>query len=945
MKSQGVDESMLSQNSRTTGPWIKRTMQLATGLVISLALISGSVVPALASPSESTIPEVSATASQKQATPLPSIEASLEPEAVPFTEPALESGTAPPQETTAEPTDLTPPDDVEATTSTKTGKEAATPTLQASVREQRGLAGARMGQGVSQSDSSAQQGTGTGGSGGAVPYSATSGGPSGVLGLDVSGHQPNVDWNQQTRLGAKFAYVKATEGIDFKSQSFSSQYSGAYNAGLIRGAYHFALPNESSGAAQADYFFQNGGGWSSDGKTLPPLLDIEYNPYSSYGNSCFNMSVSQMVTWIKDFSNRMLTLTKRLPMIYTTSDWWSTCTGNSAAFPNHPLHIAAYPLDLANGFKLGPGVLPSSWSKYDFWQFSDSWNLAGDSNVWRGTYAQLQEFAIKGGVAVTPPVANNFHPQSLGIGDYNSDGANDVLQSREDGTLWFNPGKGNGTFGTPIKIGTGFGVYTTLTALGDFNRDGRPDFAGIRKDGSWWFYAGTGVANSASTGYKPAVRTPTQSNSFVTVTGIGDLTGDGLADVAGIKADGTLWLLPGTGMVSANSSGLGAARKIGNSGWNAYSTLVRVGDVDRNGTADFAAVGKDGTLWLYPGSGKVSSASSGYMDRVKWGNSGWNKFAAVIGTGDLNGDSQPDLIGRNRDSTYLLYAGSLAGNDGYRPAKKIGNSGWEQFKQVVSVGDFNGDGNPDLLGVRSDGQLYFYGGDGAGGYRAAKVIGRGWNIYSGVYGVGDYNNDGTGDLLAVRPDGTLWFYAGTGRIGGTDQGYARAFKVGRSGWNSFAQVIGPGDISGDKFVDLVGMKPDGSVWLYAGNGKVSSTSEGYSPAVRANPVILKGAKTVTSVFDFNADGNNDLVATQKDGSLWFYPGSGRLAPSGSFGTPQMIGKSGWNAYSFLAGVGDSNHDGMPDMIGVNKNGTLWYYSGTAMRADGITAGVKKGSIR
>ncbi len=34
----------------------------------------------------------------------------------------------------------------------------------------------------------------------------------GVQGLDVSGHQPSVDWNQQWNMGARFAYVKATEG-------------------------------------------------------------------------------------------------------------------------------------------------------------------------------------------------------------------------------------------------------------------------------------------------------------------------------------------------------------------------------------------------------------------------------------------------------------------------------------------------------------------------------------------------------------------------------------------------------------------------------------------------------------------------------------------------------------------------------------------------------------
>ncbi len=61
----------------------------------------------------------------------------------------------------------------------------------------------------------------------------------------------------------------------YVSPEFSPQYEGATSAGLIRGAYHFAHPDESTGTAQASYFLANGGGWSDDGITLPGALDIE----------------------------------------------------------------------------------------------------------------------------------------------------------------------------------------------------------------------------------------------------------------------------------------------------------------------------------------------------------------------------------------------------------------------------------------------------------------------------------------------------------------------------------------------------------------------------------------------------------------------------------------------------------------------------------------------
>src|SRR5215218_9818064 len=85
-----------------------------------------------------------------------------------------------------------------------------------------------------------------------------------VNGMDVSGHQGNVAWSTAYNNGARFAYVKATEGTSYKNPYFAQQYNGSYNVGMIRGAYHFALPNNSGGLTQADYFVNNGGGWSGD---------------------------------------------------------------------------------------------------------------------------------------------------------------------------------------------------------------------------------------------------------------------------------------------------------------------------------------------------------------------------------------------------------------------------------------------------------------------------------------------------------------------------------------------------------------------------------------------------------------------------------------------------------------------------------------------------------
>lgn len=229
----------------------------------------------------------------------------------------------------------------------------------------------------------------------------------GVQGLDVSGYQPGVDWQQQWNMGARFAYVKASEGTYMTNNYFGAQYQGARNVGMIRGAYHFAIPNWSSGADQARYFVNNGGGWSADGYTLPPVLDFEFNPYAGRtdipgytpGNTCYDMSASQLSSWVRDFGNTMLSLTGRLPVIYTNTSWWNQCLGTQTGFGDYPLWVAAYPSSPSDD----AGAVPASWGTYSIWQYSSTGPFAGDSNVWNGDYASLQRFAGSSAPAIQVP--------------------------------------------------------------------------------------------------------------------------------------------------------------------------------------------------------------------------------------------------------------------------------------------------------------------------------------------------------------------------------------------------------------------------------------------------------------------------------------------------------------------------------------------------------------
>ncbi|MFE0514222.1 lysozyme [Streptomyces sp. NPDC058964] len=222
--------------------------------------------------------------------------------------------------------------------------------------------------------------------GGTVPAGSPASAADLTKGYDVSSHQKNVDWAGARAKGARFVYIKATESTNYRNPYFTRQYDGSRGAGLIRGAYHFALPDRSSGAAQAAYFVRNGGSWASDGWTLPPALDIEYNPYDRK-HKCYGLSRARTVAWIKAFSDELRRETGRRPVIYTTTHWWNACTGGSGAFAaNHALWIARHGSS-------DVGELPAGWSYWTFWQYDDGGPLPGDQNLFDGSPGRLRTFA------------------------------------------------------------------------------------------------------------------------------------------------------------------------------------------------------------------------------------------------------------------------------------------------------------------------------------------------------------------------------------------------------------------------------------------------------------------------------------------------------------------------------------------------------------------------
>jgi hypothetical protein len=76
-----------------------------------------------------------------------------------------------------------------------------------------------------------------------------------------------------------------------------------------------------------------------------------------------------MTAWLSAFASTARSLTGQYPVIYTTADWWSTCTGKSAAFSADPMWVAAY------GFASPPK--PAGWHVWTFWQYTSGGTVPG----------------------------------------------------------------------------------------------------------------------------------------------------------------------------------------------------------------------------------------------------------------------------------------------------------------------------------------------------------------------------------------------------------------------------------------------------------------------------------------------------------------------------------------------------------------------------------------
>jgi hypothetical protein len=265
-----------------------------------------------------------------------------------------------------------------------------------------------------------------------------------------------------------------------------------------------------------------------------------------------------------------------------------------------------------------------------------------------------------------------------------------------------------------------------------------------------------------------------------------------------------------------------------------------------------------------------------------------------VAVGDFNGDGTPDLATAdfNIDKVSVLL-GDGAG--GFAPAIGFG-LGAGISPVSIAVGDFNGDGTPDLATANEAGsKVSVLLGDGSGGFAATASSATGTGADS--VAVGDFNGDGKADLATALNDVSVLIGDGSG-------GFATAstIPVGR-----VALSVAVGDFNGDGKPDLATANfgsNDVSVLIGDGNGAFAATPISF--AVGANPLSM-------TVGDFNGDGKPDVAtanANSNDVSVLLGNGSGGFAAATSF----AVGSA-----PLSVAVGDFNGDGKPDLATANAS--------------------------
>lgn len=510
--------------------------------------------------------------------------------------------------------------------------------------------------------------------------------------------------------------------------------------------------------------------------------------------------------------------------------------------PAGPLKGWAALLD-ANGasapFAFGPAPMPAS--------------MLGVALVVQGLVA---DGAAQGGVAFTPgwrldPGAGSMAASLLpwpafraggqiGVGDLDGDGRKDIV-ARTGGpgpdALTVLRQLADGTLAPPLVTPMN-GANTTGGVFADRDGDGILDYTASNL-GAPGIVSLRGLGNGS---FGPVQQKFTPTNA--SVLAVGDLTGDGLADVFARWNPYSVVVLPGAPGLNLGTPVL---TPLPSGFWLGNVSLV---DIDGDGALDVLSHSFAPTLnvmrGLGDGSFDVPTTIPLPLDKV-----------GAFGVGDLQGDGWLDVVvggelpGGPLGKVVTLVALSNDGAGGLAVTSStaipdfLPNSS-ETAPQSIDLADIDDDG---LLEVFATGSYRLWKGESSAD---GSITDSDWiPLYGRLEAIEDIDGDGRFDLLmketSLYPYGTVTLYCGVGDGSFDVPATIPGFQVGYG--NKLVDLDGDGDL------DAVGFFP------YDPQGVLRVLGDGSGGFGSVLPVDLGGPPQELAVGDLDGDGVVDLVVT------------------------------------------------------------------------------------
>jgi hypothetical protein len=541
--------------------------------------------------------------------------------------------------------------------------------------------------------------------------------------------------------------------------------------------------------------------------------------------------------------------------------------GNGDGTFQSPLIFGAgvLPQSVAVGDLNGDGNLDIATVNFANASIPDSHSLAVLLGNGDGTFREARLFNV------------GSQPFDLAIADFNSDRRPDVAvtfrgPSGSNGGISLLIGNGDGTFRTATTLS---GVSSTLAILAeDINGDGRIDLAATStssKTGTLRLLFGNGNGGFSNGG-------SFSIGLFALSVTAGDFNGDGRKDLATASRDSqevAVVLSQGTGFQTP-------AKYV--AGRDPFAIVD--GDFNRDGLVDLATANFSSnslTVLIGKGAGKFAAETT-------FAAGGKSPQFAVAA--DFNRDCKMDLVTANIESNNVSVL--LGNGDGSFQRPAVVRVGTQPFH--LAVGEFNGDGVPDLAVANSGvafsdpGNVSILLGSGNGSFRQAITIPAADAPAS--ISVGDFNRDTRDDLAVVNfRSNSVSILLGQGN-GNFQPAQALNFPT-LSGLISSAA----GDFNGDGLADLEIVSTFQStvfVMLSNGDGTFRQSSKIVFPLIRSIGVF--------AVADLDKDGRLDLAGS-----------SGIVLMGNGDGTFRTIEEFRPTASESIA-AGDLDGDGFPDLM-------------------------------